>query len=186
MKKYSIILLMASIFFVGAASSQVYKSTDAHIRFVSKTDFEEFEAINHQPTIAFTNKGKVQFRVPVNSFEFEKKLMQTHFQENYMESSKYPNADFKGSVIEPENFNLKEGVQKVKVSGIMKMHGVEKEISATGTIQKNKNEVVMSGNFDVLLSDYKIAIPKNNINQISNTITIHFEAKLEPKKAKKK
>lgn len=177
---------MASIFFVGAASSQVYKSTDAHIRFVSKTDFEEFEAVNHQPTIAFTDKGKVQFRVPVNSFEFEKKLMQTHFQENYMESGKYPNADFKGLVIEPENFKLTEGEQEVKVSGVMKMHGVEKEIAANGTIRKTKNEIVMFGSFNVLLSDYEIAIPKNNINQISNTITIHFEAKLEPKKSKKK
>jgi polyisoprenoid-binding protein YceI len=185
MKKYSIILLMASIFFVGAAFSQVYTSSEGSIRFVSKTDFEEFEAVNHQPSIAMSSKGKVQFRVPVNSFEFEKKLMQTHFQENYMESSKFPNAEFKGTVFEPENFMLKDGKQEVKVKGTMEIHGVEKEIEATGTIKKSKEGIVMFGNFNILLSDYKINIPKNNINQISNTITVYFEAKLEPKKSKK-
>lgn len=175
---------MASIFFIGAAFSQVYTSSEGSIRFVSKTDFEEFEAVNHQPSVAMSSNGKVQFRVPVNSFEFEKKLMQTHFQENYMESSKFPNAEFKGTIIEPDNFKLKDGKQEVKVKGIMEIHGVEKEIEATGTIKKTKNEVIMFGNFDILLSDYKINIPKNNINQISNTITIHLEAKLEPKKSK--
>ena len=78
MKKYTILLVMAMIFAIGHSVAQTYKTSTGEISFVSKTDFETFEAVNNQVTAAYSN-GKVQFRVPINAFIFEKKLMQTHF-----------------------------------------------------------------------------------------------------------
>ena len=80
MKK--IILAVVSIFAI-SVNAQVFNTSTGNVNFVSKTKFEEFAATNSQVSAAVSaDKGVVQFKVPVNSFQFEKALMQTHFQEN--------------------------------------------------------------------------------------------------------
>lgn len=183
--KYISLLMMALIFIVGRSKGQVFKTSNGKILFVSKTDFETFDATNNKVIAAVTSSGKIQFRVPINAFIFDQALMQTHFQENYMESSKYANASFKGGVVDPEGFKLSSKVQQVKVAGVFNIHGVDKEEEVTGTLQKTKNGVELKAKFSIQISDYGIEIPKNNINDISNVINIEVDCKLTPKKKKK-
>lgn len=183
--KYSVLLIMASIFFLGRAKAQVYKTNNGEISFVSKTDFEEFKAVNNNVSAAASFFGKVQFRVPINSFIFKSALMQEHFQENYMESSTYPNASFKGSIIEPEKFKLSFKSQKVKVKGVLNIHGIDHEEMVNGTIQETKDGVVLKAGFSIHLDDYNIKIPKNNINDIAETIVIKVDCILLNKPKKK-
>jgi|SRR6056300_655320 len=183
--KYGVLLIMASIFFLGRAKAQVYKTNNGEISFVSKTDFKEFKAVNNNVSAAASFFGKVQFRVPINSFIFKSALMQEHFQENYMESSTYPNASFKGSIIEPEKFKLTSQNQEVKVKGVLNIHGVDHEEMVDGTIQETKDGVVLKANFSIQLDDYNIKIPKNNINDISETINIKIDCLLLNKPKKK-
>ena len=182
--KYSVLLIMASIFFLGRAKAQVYKTNNGEITFVSKTDFKEFKAVNNNVSAAASFFGKVQFRVPINSFIFKSALMQEHFQENYMESNTYPNASFKGLIIEPEKFKLSSKSQKVKVKGMLNIHGVDHEELVNGTIQETKDGVVLKADFSIELEDYNINIPKNNINDIAETIEINVNCLLinKPKK----
>jgi polyisoprenoid-binding protein YceI len=183
--KYGVLLIMASIFFLGRAKAQVYKTNNGEISFVSKTDFKEFKAVNNNVSAAASFFGKVQFRVPINSFIFKSALMQEHFQENYMESSTYPNASFKGSIIEPEKFKLTSQNQEVKVKGVLNIHGVDHEEMVDGTIQETKDGVVLKANFSIQLDDYNIKIPKNNLNDISETINIKIDCLLLNKPKKK-
>jgi len=180
MKKYSILLVMALIFAIGHSFGQTFKTSTGEISFISKTDFETFEAVNNQVTAAYAS-GKVQFRVPINAFIFEKKLMQTHFQENYMESSKYPNGSFKGAIVTPEDFNLSQTEQTVTVKGTFNIHGVEKETEVAGTLQNTKEGVKLIANFSINLSDYEIGIPSNLITKISQVIDIKVNVLLTEK-----
>jgi len=60
---------------------------------------EKIEAINNEvANIIDAKRGEVIFQGPIKSFKFEKELMQEHFNENYMESDKYPRSDFKGTI----------------------------------------------------------------------------------------
>lgn len=173
-------MVMALIFAIGHSFGQTFKTSTGEISFISKTDFETFEAINNQVTAAYS-KGKVQFRVPINSFIFEKKLMQTHFQENYMESSKYPNGSFKGAIITPEDFKLSSKEQSVTVKGTFNIHGVEKEAEVSGTLQNTKEGVKLMANFSINLSDYEIGVPSNLMNKISQVIDVKVNAVLTEK-----
>jgi polyisoprenoid-binding protein YceI len=177
MKKHLLILASWSLLSV-ASFAQTFKSNTAEISFISKTDFETFQAISNQASAAVSSEGKVQFRVPINSFIFEKKLMQTHFQENYMESAKYPNGSFKGTIVYPEKFILNNKQQEVKVKGVFNIHGVEKNTEVTGTIQNTAEGVKIVANFSVILSDYKIAVPSNVMTKISQNIDIKVNALL--------
>ncbi len=177
---------MAMIFAIGQTFAQVYKTSTAVVSFISKTEYETFEATNNQVTAAYSasSPAKVQFRVPVNAFIFEKKLMQTHFQENYMESAKYPNASFKGEIIAPENFRINGKEQKeqaVTVKGVFNIHGVDKETEIKGSLQYTPNGIVLKANFSILLSDYNIAVPSNLMAKISQNIDIKVNALLEAK-----
>ena len=180
MKKYTVLLAMALIFTIGRTVGQTYKTSTSEISFLSKTDFETFEAVNNQVSAAYS-KGKVQFRVPINAFIFEKKLMQTHFQENYMESATYPNGSFKGTIIYPENFKPSAKAQTVKVKGTFNIHGVEKETEISGSITQTKNGLSLIANFSILLNDFNINIPASSINKIAQTIDIRVDAQLTKK-----
>ena len=180
MKKYSILLVMALIFAIGQSFAQVFKTSTGEVSFISKTDFESFEAVNNQVTAAYSLK-KLQFRVPINAFIFEKKLMQTHFQENYMESSKFPNASFKGSIISPEDFKISSKEQQVTVKGTFNIHGVEKEAEVVGSLQNTPDGVKLNASFIILLSDYQIGVPSNLTAKISQNIDIKVDALLLPK-----
>lgn len=180
MKKYTVLLAMALIFTIGHSVAQTYKTSTGQISFLSKTDFETFEAVNNQVTAAYSN-GKVQFRVPINAFIFEKKLMQTHFQENYMESATYPNGSFKGTVIFPENFKPSAKAQNVKVKGTFSIHGVDKETEVSGSITQTKNGISLIANFSILLNDFNINIPSTVVNKIAPNIDIRVDAQLTEK-----
>ncbi len=174
MKKYISILVMAMVFTIGSTFAQTYKTSTGQIKFVSETDFEKFEAINNQVSAAITAQGKLQFKVPVNSFEFEKKLMQTHFQENYMESATFPNGTFKGDFKDFQNVNLKKaGTYDVVAKGALEIHGVSKEVEIPGKlVSDGKGGITLKANFNISCKEYGVNIPKNVVSKVSDVIKI--------------
>lgn len=105
--------------------------------------------------------GAIQFAVLMKAFLFEKALMQEHFNENYVESDKFPKSDFKGQVINIKEVDLeKDGNYKVKVKGKLTLHGITKDIEADGTLTV-KDKIVTAGKseFKVQLSDFDIEVP---------------------------
>lgn len=183
MKK--IILAVVSVFTI-LVNAQVFNTSTGNVNFVSKTKFEEFSATNSQVSAAISaDKGVIQFKVPVNSFQFEKALMQTHFQENYMESSTFPTSTFKGKIKDLTSVKFKtDGVYEVVAEGAFEMHGITKDISIPGKVTVKGSSVKLSADFTILCSDYEIKIPKNNVSSVSNSINISVDCSLSPKKKK--
>ena len=86
-----------------SAYAQIYRSYDTFTSFFSEARLEDIKADNKEGIAIFNAEtGELAFSVPIKGFQFRKSLMQEHFNENYMESHKYPNATFKGSIINYE------------------------------------------------------------------------------------
>lgn len=183
MKK--LILFAAALCALAApASAQKFFTRDAKVQFNSDTPMEKIEGVNKSGTaIIDTQTGKMEWKVLIKNFIFEKALMQEHFNENYMESSKFPNATFKGALTDLSSVNFgKDGTYKVKTKGTMEIHGVKKEIEAPGTLTIGGGAITIKSDFTVACADYNIQIPGVVREKIAKEINVKVEAKLNPMK----
>lgn len=172
MKNLLIILLFVSL--VNCISAQKYFTKTGHISFFSTTPIEDIEAHNYQVTsvIDFEN-GEIVFALLMKSFEFEKALMQEHFNEKYVESDEFPKANFKGLIVNYESVNLaKSGIYKVKIIGKLTMHGKTNNVEIQATIEVKDGHIVGESIFTIAISDYKIKIPSVVKNKIAKKLKI--------------
>ena len=149
----------------------------------TKASPEKIEGKNNEVACILDAKtGDVRFQVLVKSFKFERELMQEHFNENYMESDKFPKADFKGAINNSGEVNFaKNGSYNAKVSGKLTMHGVTNDISVPGTIVVKGNTVALKAKFSVKLQDYHISIPGVVADKIDKEATISIDSDLAQK-----
>lgn len=156
---------------------------NGRINFFSKATIEDIEAVNKTVTCVLDIKtGNLQFSVQVKAFEFEKLLMQEHFNENYMQSDSFPKAIFKGLVVNNQNvFYSKDGSYEVMVKGDLTMHGKTKTVEAPGIITIQKGKIIATSTFNILLQDFKIK--NDRPGNISNNIKITVQCTLEPLKS---
>ena len=166
----------------GVFAQDKFFTKTGKISFYSKATMENIEAHNRSVTAVLDSKtGNIQFSALVKGFEFEKALMQQHFNENYLESTKYPKAEFKGQIVNNADVNYaKDGTYNVKVKGQLTMHGETKDVETTGTITVKGDKLQAESDFNVQLADYKIKNDK--LNNISNTIRVSVNCSMEPLK----
>ncbi len=173
-------LILSTIFVFAIAiqmQAQKYYSKTGDISFSSTTPMEDIEAESHTASTVFDlESGKIQWAVLIKSFEFEKALMQEHFNENYMESSKFPKAKFKGKItnITVVDFT-KDGTYDVVVEGKLTIHGVSQEVKTKGTITLEGGQVSATSKFDVAVADYGIEIPSVVKENIAKMVSIHVD-----------
>ena len=179
MKKWIIVVSVLMIML--EVSAQRYITKNGHIKFYSETPMETIEADNHQVNSALDlSTGDFVFKVLMKSFEFEKALMQEHFNENYVESDKFPNATFKGKVINVKDYNFTiDNTFEVVVEGDLTMHGVTKKVSEKGTFTVKDSQVKGTATFIVKPEDYGIKIPKTVVDNIAEEIEVTVDVKLE-------
>ena len=179
MKDIRIAGLLILLLFSNKSLAQKYKSVASSVHFFSDAPMEDIEATNPDGQSAIDlARGEIVFSIPIKSFEFEKSLMQEHFNENYLESDKYPTATFQGKVT---GFNKDAGGwQKAKAIGSMDIHGVQNELSVEGEIRIEEGLFELKSKFPITLEDYKIKIPKvvfyNIAEVVEVTITFTYEA----------
>jgi len=179
MKK--IMLSAAAILMIsGAASAQKYMTRTGKVTFFSSTPVENIEAINNDAACVIDgSKGDVMLQVPIKSFKFEKQLMQEHFNENYMESNKFPKADFRGKITNLSSVTLsKDGTYQAKVSGKMTIHGVTRDAVANGTINVKDGVATVVSKFFVKATDYGIKIPSVVASKIAEHIEVSVNCPL--------
>ena len=179
--KKNIVIAFAFMMLSVSMYGQKYFTKTGKVTFFSATPIENIEAGTHSAsTVIDMESGKIQWAVLIKSFEFEKALMQEHFNENYMESSKFPKATFKGQIVDFSNINLqKDGTYIVDVGGALEIHGVEKEVKTKATFVVSNGEIVASSNFKVFVADYGIEIPSVVKNNIAKEIEINITGKYE-------
>lgn len=178
-------IVMVALFsaFAYGASAQKYITRTGKVSFFSSTPVENIEAVNNEAGAVLDSKtGDLVFQTAIKSFKFEKALMQEHFNENYMESDKYPKADFKGKITDISKVNFaKDGKYDVVSTGKMTIHGVTKDVTIPGTVTVKGNQATLNSKFKVKPQDYKINIPKLVENKIAKEIEVTVNSILEKK-----
>jgi len=167
-------------------AQDVYFTKNAKVNFNASPaePIEVIDAVNNEGTSFLnTTKGEIVFAVLIKGFRFERALMEEHFNENYMESTKFPKGDFKGKIDNLSEVNFsKDGSYKVKVSGNLTIHGITKPTTADGVINVKAGKISATSNFSVKLADYKIDRPSVVANKINETVKISVSANYELKK----
>jgi polyisoprenoid-binding protein YceI len=161
--------------------AQKYFSKNAQVSFFSKTPIENIEAINKKGTVVvdFTT-GSLEFSVLIKAFQFEKALMQEHFNENYMESDKFPKANFKGQITNISNLKMNSSEkQLVNLKGDLTIHGVSKPVIMKGFLTFKESQWLAESDFTVKVADYDIKIPAVVKDNIAKEIDVKVVAKLD-------
>lgn len=181
MKK--IIIAIVILFFANTSFSQKYYTKTGQINFdaTSPSSPERIEGINRSATCVVDIKnGNMQFLALMKGFAFERALMEEHFNENYVESSKYPKAEFKGEIknIDKVDFT-KDGSFNVKVKGKLTMHGVSNDVETDAKLVIQGGKIKANANFNVKLSDYNVSIPGLVADKVSKEAKINVSCTLE-------
>lgn len=166
---------------LGTVQAQKYITKNGNIRFFSSTPVEDIEAHNRQVNSALDQQtGDFVFKILMKSFQFEKALMQEHFNENYVESDKFPNASFIGKVLNIKDIDFaKNGSYNATVEGDLTIKGVTKKVAEKGTFEVKDGKVIGKSTFNVLLADFDIKIPNTVASNISKSIQIDVDVNLE-------
>jgi len=162
------------------AQKTYYSTKSGSAYFDAGTGMEDITAINKLTTVILDPaSGKMNFLLNIKGFEFKSQLMQDHFNENYMESDKYPTSSFKGAISNIDKVNLsKDGSYPVTVTGTLEIHGVKNQVTATGTLKIKGETIEASSDFNIQLEDYKIPVPSVVGEKLSKTVKIKINASL--------
>lgn len=135
--------------------------------------FEEVKATNENVTcILNTKTGEIASLVLIKGFRFKIALMEEHFNENYMESNKYPKATFRGTLSDFDVNKLTSSFTDFSINGKLEVHGKTKDITSKAQVRKTGNGIEIVTNFDVNASDFDIEIPSVVKSKVSNKIII--------------
>lgn len=162
---------------------QVYFTKNGSISFFSKTILQNIQADNNEViSILNLQTGSLQFSLLNTAFHFPKAKMEEDFNENYMESDKYPRSTFKGSIANINKIDFsKDGTWQANVTGDLMIHGATKNITTIGKIIIKDGKISAAALFKILLEDYHIKIPSIVTNKISENIEININCNYEKK-----
>ncbi len=178
MKKILILLLFVTTHLTFA---QKYFTRTGTTNFKASVDtFEAVEAINKSTTVILkANSGDIAAQLFVTAFKFKVALMQEHFNENYMDTDKYPKATFRGKL---KDFDINLLKEEYELSGTLTIRGKKKAIKTTARLIKNNQKLILTSGFNVKPKDFDIKIPSIVRNKIAKSINITLSYELVEKK----
>lgn len=171
-------LILFFICFINLSHSQEkYWTRSGTLIFeASIPSFEEVKATNENVTAILNAKdGSFACLALVKGFRFKNALMEEHFNESYIESSRFPKAIYRGKVV---NFDLQKLNAIYSLTGSLELHGKTNPVSVEMSIVTKDNILVCKGIFDINASDYDIEIPKIVRNKVRDKVQIEFEFQL--------
>jgi len=155
-----------------SANAQLFTTQTGEVSFFSKTPMEDIDAVNKQVgSIINSENNEVAVQIRVTNFIFPNKLMQEHFNENYLETDKYPSATFKGKIKESVDLKV-PGTYSVTAAGTAFIHGVSRPVELKGTIVSTGKILNLTCQFDIKLNEYKIDIPKIVFAKLAEIIKV--------------
>ena len=155
MKKLVVALSLLMISGTVAAQKN-YSTSTAVVRFIAVDD-NDIDATNKKAVSRLQANGDLSFIMLMKDFTFDMDKMQEHFNEEYVESDKFPRAFFNGKIINISSVNFKkDGVYPITVKGNMQVHGVNKAMQTNGTIEIKGGNPIATAKFTVTLKDFGI------------------------------
>lgn len=178
-------LLITAVFILVLGSSfreplSIFNITKGKISFSSDAPLELITAVSNElKGLIETEKKQFAFSVKVRSFKgFNSGFQKDHFNENYLETDKYPDATFSGKIIEDVDFT-KNNVLTVRAKGILTVHGVPKERIIKSDMTIKDGQIFIKANFTVLLADHNIPIPKVVHEKLASEIKVEVNSELK-------
>ena len=181
--KHFFLLLLGLLGLLGRAQAQgKYLTKTGTITFFSATPIEDIEARNQQVAAVLDfGTGQVAFSVLIKAFVFKRTLMQEHFNENYLESDKFPKATFRGHLVEFDAAVLAAaGSHLALVEGDLTLHGVTRQLRLPATVEVRGGQLLAQATFPVASADYNIEIPLLVRSNIAKTINVHVDLTAAP------
>ena len=179
MKYFLIVSLLTCAFF--SAHGQRLMDREGHVTFYSKAPLEDITAENRQAmAVLDASNGQVAVSMLMRGFEFEKSLMQEHFNENYIESDKYPKATFAGTIKDYDPADLKKNDKVSKaVIGEITVHGVTRPLNALIFLENKEGVLHVQTRFKVRVADHQIKIPSLVVKNIAEVVEVTADFTLE-------
>ena len=175
-------IMMLLFLFVGIinVSAQKYMTKTGSLKFEASVEsFEEIAAENKNTSaILDAATGEIAVLTLMKGFRFKIALMEEHFNENYIESDKFPKATFKGKVEDFDVSKLSSTPKTFKVSGDLTLHGKTKKVTTTARILKSGEKITVTGNFEVKPEDFDIEIPKLVSKKVADKVNTSFNLQL--------
>jgi hypothetical protein len=165
-----------------ATNAQKYMTKTGFIGFFSHTPMEDIKGDNNQVAgVLDISTGEMVFQALIKSFHFDRALMEEHFNENYMESDKFPKSSFKGKITNLQAVDFsKNGIYDVNVEGDLTIRDVINRISTKGTVEVVSGGINASSKFNIVPEDYKINIPGIVKEKISKNLEVTVTMKYAP------
>jgi hypothetical protein len=153
--KYILMILYCLFVTLPVTAQNIYTSKNAALSFFSSTVMEDIEGkSNTASSVLDLKSGNIIFRVANTSFQFKKKLMQEHFNENYIESDKYQFSVFKGKLVQVPDLS-KDGNYNLSAEGSLDLHGVIKSYQTKVELIVNKGIISAKSVFKVRIADHQ-------------------------------
>ncbi|MEP0713204.1 YceI family protein [Algoriphagus sp.] len=178
MKWLVLFFIFQSIF----CSAQTFQTGSGNVNFLSKAPLSEFNGVSDKlHGLIDLTENVLDFYIDLNTLETGIGLRDKHMRDNYLETKKYPFAEFTGKMNAIPSFTagVKNNVQAV---GVFKIHGVERPVEIEGTLsKKSTGELELVATFDILLSDYDIPVPSLVFYELAEKQVVTIKATLQPK-----
>jgi hypothetical protein len=154
--KFVFTWMIAVVCFTQLSAQKIYATRNGKISFTSPSD-GDIQAINNEVASRIADNGQLTFSLLIKGFKFKLAEMQEHFNDQYLESIKFPRADFKGNIVNLNEVDFtKDGSYKISVKGDLTMHGVTKNIVVNGTLEMKAGKPVANAKFIALMKDFNI------------------------------
>ncbi len=165
----------------GVFAQNVYRSTKSEVSFFAGTAIEDINGKSSEAVSAIDlADGTVAVSIPINTFHFEQSLMEEHFNENYMETEKFPKATFKGKIENASSVSWGSATPVVvRVTGTLTMHGVSQQRTFDITIHNKDNRLHATGSFPVKLVDFNIDRPKILWEKLAEEVQVQLNITYE-------
>ena len=167
---------LAALLLVGLSWAQRFSTDSLYVSFYSDAPLEKISAENRTGCSSWVDFGtdSVYVRVRIRGFSFPNKLMEQHFNEDYLESERYPYAYFWGKLVAPFPYT-QLGTYAVGARGILEIHGVRKERVLTGVYEVLPDGTLkLTGKFFVAPADHKVKIPRLLWQKIAEQVEVSF------------
>ncbi len=156
MKKILSFVTLVILLNTSLSAQKTFSTRNGKISFIAAKD-EDVKAVNNEVTSRLSDNGSLSFSCLIKGFRFENAEMQDHFNTEYLESTKFPRADFKGTITNLAAINFaKDGIYKAIAKGDLTMHGVTKNITVNGTITIKAGKPTATAKFTITMTDFKI------------------------------
>ncbi len=179
--RFILILIIVFQALVGVSQS-LYIVKNSFIKFTSDAPLELIEAeCKTLQGVLKVDDRTFAFKSPMAKFEgFNSALQKTHFNANYLETSKYPFTILEGKIIEEVDFDT-PGTYTVRGKGRFTCHGIVQERIIKCKLQVKPNSIKVTTEFTVLLDDHDIKIPSVVNQRIAEEIIVIIDIELQKK-----